>query len=231
MGNGKGPKARENLFIITGEADFELACKGWDLQDVIKTEDDENIENECTICGQTHLNDNFLIKYVKNGAIANVGSSCIKRFIKFNGISNQQDSNRFFDTKCNEINNIKTLKQLFYEIFSDPVGEDVVRRFRKSCARIMDVQDLFSGTYKTDKWYKLIDNLNAVLLSKITPIQEERIRLVLYDPHKLNVSERKKAKKDIYYDSKKPKARITTTLSRSDIYRNPSQIFEEAESQ
>ncbi|HBF39788.1 MAG TPA: hypothetical protein DDW50_21050 [Firmicutes bacterium] len=223
MGNGKGPKAKSKLLEITGESDFELACNGWELQDVVKTEDDEEIENECTICGQTHLNDNYLICYIKNGVVANIGSSCIKRFIRFKDIGSQEDSNRYFEKKKREINDIKSTRELLLEVLMDKPQSKYVLKFRSICANILQIKpDEFKGLYLSEQWFKLLSILNKNFL--LTEKQEHRVKLILFNPRDVEVTKGKvRIDKPIY--NGKIRHRVSNTLSKSGVYKNPSQIF------
>jgi hypothetical protein len=216
MGNGKGPKAKDSLFRITGETDFTLACKGWELEDIIKTEDDEDIKNNCTICGQTHLNDNYLIRYLKNGATANVGSKCIKRFVKFKDIGSQEDSNRYFERKKKELNNIKSIRELLFEVLVDKPYSQHILRFRSLCAKVLNIKPQFKGLYLSESWFKLLTILNNNF--KLNERQENRIKMILFSPRDIEVIKEKTKLDKLTYNGKM-RHRVATTLSKSTAYK------------
>jgi hypothetical protein len=217
MSNGKGPKAKDNLYRITGETDFEFACKGWELEDIIKADDNTNIKNNCTICGQTHLNDNYLIRYLKNGATANVGSKCIKRFVKFKDIGSQEDSNRYFEKKKKEINDIKSIRELLLEVLMDKPQSRHVLKFRTVCANLLGIKsNEFKGLYMSDQWFKLLTILNKNY--QLNEKQEHRVKLILFNPRDIEaIKEKSRIDKPIY--NGKIRHRVATTLSKSEAYK------------
>jgi hypothetical protein len=227
LGCGTGSYAQRVMAEATGIIDFEKARMGWELSEVRENED-KNFSDRCDLCNQSGLTKNYVIEHENTRYRLSVGSKCIRKFVLFKGIGNQQDSNRYFDHKSRELYAVKSIGQLLTSIMGQAIEYSTVYQFRKRCADILDcnISDIKSVCFASKKdWEKLIKALGSTVSGgKLSEGQLDRVRLALFNPRELPFV-KKKIRGDKYEGFQKKRTRATTTLAKSSAYENPENKY------
>lgn len=223
-----GKLAKQIVIRATGINDFEQARTGWELIDVV-SEEDEQFSDRCELCNQPELKTNYIIQHPLTLSIIKVGSKCIRRFVCFKDIINQEDSNRYFDHQSRKIIARKSIKQSLVGIFAPSIEMKNVNDFRYYCSSILecDMGDIRRTCQEyPQKWNMLLKELRKQyheIRFTFNKEEMERINAALFNPRTLPII-RSKVKLEPTEGMIKKRHRIQTTLARSDEYKNPLKI-------
>jgi hypothetical protein len=235
LSNGCGKLVLMKLQKATGLSDFEEARKNWDFTGIVESENNQFVDH-CELCNASGLGKNYIIQHQNTLVTYRVGSKCIKRYIQLGNAETQEDSNRRFERKCNQLYALKTIPQLLLELFEPQIKPDIVTQFRQKCAILLDCShdELKDKCTNSDVPLKYLKKELLKSLREQEPdwepfdnLETERIRLALVEPKYLPVIRAKNTYK--YTGMIKKRHRVTTSLSNSESYKDPLKLIIEKE--
>jgi hypothetical protein len=190
-----GPQITRVLTELSMAANFEDARQEWVLESPIPKESEEFVKH-CELCGHRNYVKNWLILNPLTQNKLKIGSECIRRFIHLNGTTNTEDSNRFFEMKEKEYEEMSYIKRLFSEVITDPVPlVGNVTLFRKRLSKIMDKREI---QLEEAKDWICFEEINFVAGKKDRDYVEQTIR-ELFLPRTLSNEEIGKIMNVLYY--------------------------------
>ena len=220
MSCNDGPLARERLCTLAGIDDFEAARRDWVLEDWLSDVSDDFVDH-CELCNQGGLCENYLIVSGQTGARLKVGSSCIRKFILFQGTWTQEESNSYFDRQERQRTATEEIRRRFPDLLVDPVPGASLDRFRRAVGKyfgitVHDLPKLNDVDWKELR--RLLRNPEGEALN--------RLRWAIYKPGKFiikRVKIRPTRPQEVTLSRARSKT-VRTTLSRSEAYRNPADL-------
>ena len=203
---------------------------GWELCDILAN-DDPDFTDHCDLCNTAGLETNFVIEYPRNHALLKVGSQCIKKFVRFKGILSQEDSNQYFNLKCDQLIAIRSLKQCLDGLFEPVIKHYFVSDFRRICASILEcysVDELAQKCHDSVVWAFILAKCEDCYPDgELTPEDKERIKLALFNPKSrllpVKRMPRIKGMKSSIHSRSKTRAVLST--SKSGDYEDPLKIL------
>lgn len=178
----------------------------------------------CEICNHIGLRQNFEIRNIHTNHTFLIGSKCITRFIKLDGVETLEDSSVLFKIKSGELIAIKILQNLIAPILGIPTVQEL-GKFRRYARKLLG--DNPQNVTKA-KWQGFLVNIFSG--RKPTNDEIDRIRMTLFNFRAIrtqkvklsNVAEQERI--GSWSSTGKVKTRVGSTLAQSEAYKNPQKI-------
>lgn len=219
------PMVRSKIIETSLSNNWEDAQKEWSLID-IHEEGDQRYTDTCELCNHVGLGLNYEIYNANTQKSFLVGSDCIKRFIKLDGVETLEDSSVLFEMKSEELIAIRILQNLLPAILGVPKPQDLVR-FRRYAEKLLGSS---SQNVTKNKWDYFLKQL---FLGQMPPKEKiDPIRYALFSTRSIKVQKVKLStaaehrKVGSWAGTSKVKTRAETSLARSEIFRNPQKQSE-----
>lgn len=210
------PLIRTRILEASLSEDFEEARREWEFINIID-DSDERFTDQCQLCNQKGLKDNYEIVNSGTGIKFLVGSRCIKRFLILKGATSEAESIDLFTAQESKIFAKKRLQALLASILMVPTFRELMQ-FREASKTVLGSLDnkAVSGSVWIDYIHFLlgplpqkehIDRIKAALFDhKAVPIKKIDMKSMTEEEARLAMR-------------KKAKARVRTTLSKSSLYK------------
>jgi len=210
---------------------FEEVRREWTFDGGYIAADDERFLEHCP-CGAKLEVANYLLKNPGTGRTIILGSRCIQRFVLLNGAETQEDSRSIFERQVKAIKRNADLVKLWPDMLRPRVQSQSLYRFRSLAQDFLGTLD--PAHMAPDRWESFLALLS---LTEADRDEKKRLRDVLFKPAdvpkedkviQLETRSEEEIRRDIGVWRKAGRARVTTSLSDSEIY-HPETFVERKE--